>query len=354
MKKLKALAALALTGAMTLSLAACGGSAAPAADSGTSAAESTPAESAPAESTAAESAPAESTAGEAAADGKAYHIGFALDTYSNAICAEIERIFEETCKERGYEFTVTDADGDASKQLADVTSLVSKNVDAIIILPVSSNAVDEAVDTASKAGIPIATVLRDIPNKADEYVCFSGTNDIELGEIGGQWVADALNGEGKVVYITGRTGVSTAEDRTTGFHNIVDKYEGLEIVAEQDGNYNRSDAMNVMEGILRANPEIDAVWCANDEMAGGVCQAINASGREGILVGGANFQSDAYDRLLSGEQAADITTPCAMVIPAIDAVVTVLEGGEVTEKTMYYQLDLITKDNADQFKDQLY
>ena len=189
---------------------------------------------------------------------------------------------------------------------------------------------------------------------ADKYVCFSGTNDVELGEIGGQWIVDATGGSGKIVYITGRAGVSTAEDRTVGFHNIVDQYPDLEIVAEQDGNYNRSDAMTVMEAILQANPQIDAVWCANDEMAGGVCQAISAAGREGILVGGANLQADAYERLLSGEQAADITTPCAMVIPALDAVVTVLEGGTVTEKTMYYPLDLVTKENAEQFKDQVY
>lgn len=295
------------------------------------------------------------TSGEAetSADGT-YHIGFALDTYSNAINAEIARVLEEECSNRGYQLTTTDAEGDASKQLANISSLIAAQVDAILVLPVSSNAIDEGITAAYDAGIPIATVLRDTPNVADKYVCFSGTNDVELGEIGGQWIVDATGGSGKIVYITGRAGVSTAEDRTVGFHNIVDQYPDLEIVAEQDGNYNRSDAMTVMEAILQANPEIDAVWCANDEMAGGVCQAISAAGREGILVGGANLQADAYERLLSGEQAADITTPCAMVIPALDAVVTVLEGGTVTEKTMYYPLDLVTKENAEQFKDQVY
>lgn len=295
------------------------------------------------------------TSGEAetSADGT-YHIGFALDTYSNAINAEIARVLEEECSNRGYQLTTTDAEGDASKQLANISSLIAAQVDAILVLPVSSNAIDEGITAAYDAGIPIATVLRDTPNVADKYVCFSGTNDVELGEIGGQWIVDATGGSGKIVYITGRAGVSTAEDRTVGFHNIVDQYPDLEIVAEQDGNYNRSDAMTVMEAILQANPQIDAVWCANDEMAGGVCQAISAAGREGILVGGANLQADAYERLLSGEQAADITTPCAMVIPALDAVVTVLEGGTVTEKTMYYPLDLVTKENSEQFKDQVY
>lgn len=327
----KALAAL-LTLCIVFSLVACGGSS----------------KEAPAETKEPASTEAPAT------EEKSYHIGLALDTYSNAICAEIASIFEEECTARGYEFTVTDGEGDASKQLSDISTLIQKKVDAIVVLPVSSNSVDEGIIAANEAGIPIATVLRNTPNVADKYVCFSGTNDVELGEIGGQWIADVTGGTGKIVYIAGRTGVSTAENRTIGFHNIVDTYEGLEIVAEQDGNYNRSDAMTVMEAILQANPEIDAVWCANDEMAGGVCQAISAAGREGILVGGANFQSDAYDRLMSGEQAADITTPCAMVIPAIDSLVTVLEGGTVTEKTLYYPLDLVTKENADQFKDQLY
>ena len=285
---------------------------------------------------------------------KVYHIALSLDTYSNAICAEIASVFEEECESRGYEVTVTDAEGDASKQLSDISSLIQKDVDAIVVLPVSSNSIDEGITAAYDAGIPIATVLRDTPNVADKYVCFSGTNDVEIGKIGGEWIADVTGGKGKIVYIAGRAGVSTAEDRTVGFHSVIDEYPDLELVAEQDGNYNRSDAMTVMEAILQANSDIDAVWCANDEMAGGVCQAISAAGREDILVCGANFQKDAYDRLMSGEQAADITTPCAMVIPAIDSVVTVLEGGTVTEKTQYYQLDLVTKENADEFKDQLY
>ena len=333
MKTTKKILAMVLSLCMVLALAACGNSAK---------------DTAPAET----QTPVADALG--SGSGKTYHIGMALDTYSNAINAEIARIFEEVCKERGYDVTITDAEGDSSKQLADISTLVQKKVDGIIVLPVSSNSVDEGIIAAYDAGIPIATVLRDTPNVADKYVCFSGTDDVELGSIGGQWIVDATGGEGKIVYITGRTGVSTAENRTVGFHQVVDQHPGLEIVAEQDGNYNRSDAMTIMEAILQANPEIDAVWCANDEMAGGVCQAISAANRQGILVGGANFQSDAYDRLMSGEQAADITTPCAMVIPAIDAIVTVLEGGTVTEKTQYYPLDLITKENADQFKDQLY
>ena len=121
---------------------------------------------------------------------------------------------------------------------------------------------------AMKAGIPIAVVLRDIPSKKDLYATFSGTDDIELGELGAKGLLDAIGESGKIVYIQGTPGLSTAEDRTSGFHNIIDQYDGIEIVAEQ---------------------------------AGGVVQAIDAAGRTGkIKVGGANLQSDAYQRLPDG------------------------------------------------------
>ena len=284
---------------------------------------------------------------------KTYHIGYALDTYSNAINAQTVVLLEAECKARGYELTVTDGEKDASKQIDDINTLINKGVDGILVLPIDGNSVAEGVENAYEAGIPIATVLRDMPTVADKYVCFSGCDDVELGSIAGQWIVDALGGKGKVVYITGIPGVSTAENRTKGFHSVVDKYPDIEIIVEQAANYSRSEAMTVMEAILQANPEIDAVWCANDEMAGGAYSAIEAAGREDILLGGANFQKDAYERILAGTQNADITTPPQMVIAALDAVITTLEGGTV-EKTLYYPLDLITKDNVDQFLDQVY
>lgn len=226
-------------------------------------------------------------------------------------------------------------------------------MDAIIVLPINGHAVAEGVEAAYDAGVPISPVLRDMPTVKDKYLCFSGCDDFELGRIAGEWIVEAVGGEGNIVYLTGIPGVSTAEDRTRGFHSVVDKYPKIKVVAEQTANYSRSEAMTVMEAILKANKDIDAVWCANDEMAGGAFQAIDAAGRRGILLGGANFQKDAYQRILSGDQHMDITTPPQMVIAALDASIKFLEGGQV-EKTLFYPLDLITKENVDQFLDQVY
>ena len=286
-------------------------------------------------------------------NGETYHIGYSVGEFTFALCAQTAVLFEEECQSRGLLYTVTDGEKDATKQIDDINALIEKGVDALLVLPTDGNAVAAGVESAYEAGIPVFVILRDMPTVQDKYVAFSGTDDVELGKIAGQWIVDAVGEEGNIVYITGTPGLSTAENRTAGFHEIVDQYPNVKILAEQAGNYSRATAMDVMAAILQANPEIDAVWCANDEMAGGAIQAIDAANRNGILVGGANLQADAYQRLLDGTQAADVTTPPQMVIAALDAALAYLNGEEV-DKILLYPLDLVTKDNAEQFEDQIY
>ncbi|HJA12288.1 MAG TPA: sugar ABC transporter substrate-binding protein [Candidatus Mediterraneibacter merdipullorum] len=291
---------------------------------------------------------------ETGGDEEGYFLGYSVGDYKVILQAETGNRFEDICEEKNIEYAVKDAQGDSSTQLDDVNALIAMGIDGLLISPVDGQACAPAVEAAAEADIPVAVVLRDMPSVQDLYVTFSGTDDIELGELGAQGLVDAMGESGKIVYISGTPGLSTAEDRTTGFHNIIDQYDGIEIIAEQACDYNRAKAMETMEAILQANSEIDAVWCANDEMAGGVVQAIDAAGRtDEILVGGANLQSDGYQRLLDGTQAWDVTTPPMMLDNALDAILTVLDGGTV-EKRINAELDIVTKDNAADFEYQVY
>lgn len=292
--------------------------------------------------------------GEANAADSEFFLGYSVGDYKVILQAETGNRFDAICEERGIKHVTKDAQGDTSTQLDDINALIAMDIDGLLISPVDGQAVAPGVEAAHEAGIPVAVVLRDMPSVSDLYVTFSGTDDIALGELGAQGLINAIGEEGKIVYIQGTPGLSTAEDRTTGFHNIIDTYEGIEILSEQACNYNRATAMETMEAILQANSEIDAVWCANDEMAGGAIQAIQAAGRsDEIKVGGANLQSDAYQRLLDGEQAWDVTTPPMMLDNALEALLTVLKGGTV-EKRINAQLDIVTQENAKDFEYQVY
>ena len=333
--------AILLATAMCLGMAACGSTA-------------TQSETAQEATTPNEATSTDATTESPTTESKTYFLGYSVGDYKVILQAETGNRFDKICEERGWKYVTKDAQGDSSTQLDDINAMIAMGVDGLIISPVDGKACAPAVEAAYEAGIPIAIVLRDMPTVKDYYVTFSGTDDIELGKLGAQGLVNAIGETGKIVYITGTPGLSTAEDRTIGFHSVIDQYEGLEIVAEQACNYNRAKAMETMEAILQANPEIDAVWCANDEMAGGVIQAIDAAGRTGeIKVGGANLQKDGYQRLLDGTQAWDVTTPPMMLDNALDALIMAIEGGSV-EKRINADLDIVTIDNAKDFEYQVY
>jgi ribose transport system substrate-binding protein len=286
-------------------------------------------------------------------NGKAYHFGYSVGEMFHPTNAHSVSLFEAKMKELGYEFTVTDAERKSDKQIDDINALIQKNIDALIVLPTDGIAVAPGVEAAYAAGIPVFTVLRTMPTVRDKVKTFCVADDYSIGKLAGIWIATVLNGKGNVVYLSGTPGLSTAEDRTKGFHEVIDAYPNIKIVAEQTARYQRAEAMTVMEGILQANRNIDALFAANDEMCGGAIQAIQGARRTGIESIGVNFQKDGYQRMLNGEQSADITTPMEMVIDAVEAAIDYLNGKPIPP-VKNIPVDIITKENVKAFESQVY
>ena len=286
-------------------------------------------------------------------NGRVYHFGYSVGEMNHPTNAYSVELFEARMKQLGYEFTVTDAERRSDKQIDDINALIQKNIDALILLPTDGVAVAPGVEAAYAAGVPVFTVLRTMPSVRDKVQTFCVADDYSIGKLAGVWISTVLNGRGNVVYISGTPGLSTAEDRTKGFHEVIDQFPNIKIIAEQTARYNRADAMTVMEGILQANRNIDALFAANDEMCGGAIQAIQAAGRKGIKTIGVNLQKDGFQRMLNGEQDADITTPMKMVLDAVDAAMDFLAGKPVP-LVKNIPVDIVTKENAKAFEDQVY
>ena len=96
-----------------------------------------------------------------------------------------------------------------------------------------------------------------------EVLTHIGFDAIKPGTIAGEALAKALNGKGNVVEIQGIMGTSVARDRSKGFNIAMAKYPAIKIVAQQTANFDRGQALSVMENILQANPVIDGVYAAN-------------------------------------------------------------------------------------------
>jgi ribose transport system substrate-binding protein len=124
----------------------------------------------------------------------------------------------------------------------------------------------------------------------------------------------------------------------------MDKYPDLEVIARQPAAFDRAEGMTVMENILQGNPEIDAVFAHNDNMALGAMEAIEAAGRsDEIMIVGFDAIDDAREAVTEGNMAATVAQkPALMGEMSVEIAVKVVNGEEVDEYTPV-PLELITE-----------
>ena len=223
--------------------------------------------------------------------------------------------------------------------MSNVEDLISQGVDIIMINPTDSDAVKSAVEAANKANIPVITLDRGA--NGGEVVSHIASDNVAGGKLAGEYVIELLGGKGKVVELEGIPGASAARDRGQGFNEAISGTD-IEVVAKQTANFDRAEGLTVMENILQAQPEIDAVFAHNDEMALGAIEAIKASKRD-ILVVGFDATDDAKAAVESGEMAATVEQlPKEIGAMGVEAAVKILNGEKV-ESMMPVDLQLVKK-----------
>ncbi len=167
----------------------------------------------------------------------------------------------------GFEVTVADAAQDNSKQVSQVENFITQQVNLLIISPNEAKPLTAVVKKAFDAGIPVIVLDRKV--EGDAYTAFIGGDNVAIGKAAGEYYAKTLlpNG-GKVVEISGLAGSTPAAERAEGFRQGIDGSK-IEIVATQSGEWLREKGQSVMDALLKANPDIDAVYAHNDPMAEG-------------------------------------------------------------------------------------
>ena len=279
------------------------------------------------------------SAGAAAQDVK---LGLAVSTLNNPFFVDLKDGAEAMAEEMGVEILTVDAQDDAASQLSSVEDLLIKQIDALIVNPVDGNAVVSAITAANDAGVPVITVDRGA--EGGDVVSHIASDNVAGGEMAGDFIAEQLGEEAKVVELQGIPGTSAARDRGKGFNQAMDKYPGMEVIARQPAGFDRAEGMTVMENILQGNQNIDAVFAHNDNMALGAMEAIAAAGRsDEIMIVGFDAIDDAREAVKEGEMAATVAQkPGLMGEMAVETAIKVVNGEEVAEYTPV-PLELITE-----------
>jgi ribose transport system substrate-binding protein len=173
--------------------------------------------------------------------------------------------------------------GDYAQQLGIVEDLITKRVDLILLNPCHPQALVPAVKKAEKAGIPVITIDNNVDS--DKVLTYLGTNNLKGSYDGAMYIAKKLGGKGKVAILEGEAGNPNAILRTDGATKAFKEFADIKIVASQNAHWTEEGGLTVMENILQANPDIDAVFCACDNIAFGAAQACKNKGVRPLIVG---------------------------------------------------------------------
>jgi len=268
-------------------------------------------------------------------------LGVVISTLNNPFFVTLKDGAEEKAKELGVELVIYDAQDDSAKMTSSMEDLIQKKVGGILVNPTDADAVVPSILKANAAGIPVFTIDRGATS--GEVVTHIASGNVAGGKMAGEFLAEKIGGKGKVVELVGIPGTSAARDRGKGFHEAMEGYPDIEIVASQAADFNRDRGLAVFENILQAQPEIDGVFAHNDEMVLGAIAAAEAAGRKGIVFVGFDAVGDAVKAVKDGRLAATVAQqPKEMGLLGVEYAVKYL-GGETIPDNVPVPLMLVTE-----------
>jgi erythritol transport system substrate-binding protein len=211
-------------------------------------------------------------------------------------------------KELGYETLVASHDDDANKQSELIDTAIARGAKAIILDNAGADATVAAVQKAKDAGIPSFLIDREI-NVTGVAMAQIVSNNYQGAQLGAQEFVRLMGEKGAYVELVGKESDTNAGIRSKGYHDVIDSYPDLKMVAQQSANWSQKEAFDKMETILQANPDIKGVISGNDTMAMGAIAALQAAGKKDVIVVGFDGSNDVRDSILAGGIKATVLQP---------------------------------------------
>lgn len=211
-------------------------------------------------------------------------------------------------EELGYTTQVYSHDDDANKQNELIDSAIAAGAKAIILDNAGADASVAAVQKAKDAGIPSFLIDREI-NATGVAVAQIVSNNYQGATLGAEAFVEAMGEAGNYVELVGKESDTNAGIRSSGYHDVIDQYPDLVMVAQQSANWSQTEAFTKMESILQANPDIKGVIAGNDTMAMGAVAALEAAGRSDVIVVGFDGSNDVRDAITAGKITATVLQP---------------------------------------------
>jgi erythritol transport system substrate-binding protein len=251
----------------------------------------------------------------------------------------------------GYRVRVDAHEDDAYRQDNLVDAAIASNAAVLILDNAGADASIAAVRRATKAGIVVLLIDREIEATGIAKAQIISDNDQGARLVAAEF-ARVLGAKGNYAELLGRESDTNAQIRTRGFHAVLDRDPGLKLVAAQSANWSQSKAFQKTETMLQAHGDIAGIIAGNDTMAVGAAAAVKSAGLTKIRIVGFDGSPDAIDAIRSGQMQATALQPAVSIARlAVDEADRFLRTGTTGEpERQIIPCDLVTKENADNFR----
>ncbi|MBT2899905.1 substrate-binding domain-containing protein [Streptomyces sp. McG3] len=274
-------------------------------------------------------------------------VGMSLSTLNNPFFVQMKEGAQEEAEKAGIDLTVTDAQNDASQQANQLQNFTGSGVSSIIVNPVDSDAVGPGVRSANKADIPVIAADRGV-NKAETATLVASDN-VAGGKLAADALADKLGGKGSIVILQGTAGTSASRERGAGFAEGLKKYPGIEVVAKQPADFDRTKGLDVMTNLIQSHPGVTGVFAENDEMALGAAKALGSKAGKSVSVVGFDGTPDGLKAVEAGTLYASVAQqPAELGKIAVRNAVKAAKDEKV-ESTVKVPVKVVTRENVADF-----
>jgi ribose transport system substrate-binding protein len=273
-----------------------------------------------------------------------------ISTLNNPWFVVLGQTAADKAESLGYEAKIFDSQNNTAIEADHFENALAAGFDAILFNPTDADGSVVNVLKAKAEGVPVFCMDREV--NSTEAATSQILSDNYSGCVAiGKYFVEQLNKKGTYVEILGLVGDNNTWNRSKGFHSVVDFYPELKMAAQQTADFDRNKALEVMESLLQANPDIDAVFCGNDAMASGAFQALVAAGKsDQVKVFGFDGAEDVVNAIKDKKiVATGMQFPKVMAQTAAVYADEFFKGKRDFPQKMPVAVELVTQQNVDNY-----
>lgn len=261
-----------------------------------------------------------------------YDIYFLGNSWSVQLYQEFKWNAENNYADK-VDVTYVESDNDITKQIANIEDLIAQGVDVIITTPCDTTALNSTLQEAMDEGIKVILLAAAIDG--DSYDSLITVDEKDFGATGAKWLVEQLDGKGKLIMLEGISGFSTNTLRQEGALEVFEEYPDIEIVADEDADWDYAKAKTVASDLLATYPEIDGVWSQGGAMTLGAIESFQAAGRDLVPMTGEDNNGYLKACVDNNMEGIAVGKPTWLTRVALDTALSLMNGEEVKKDNIY-------------------